>query len=182
MKNKYTIIWLTALMISFCFLTVSSVEADAQTRKKRIVKKTTSQRKTTVKKTANRNNRIPPRQGVTFVIGKTNAGNDPIVSATSQKSVDAKNISLGVINGKAASLIIPAYPPAARAVHASGAVNVQVIIDEAGNVISANAVSGHPLLRQSAEQAARESKFTPTLLSGQPVKVTGIVIYNFAAQ
>jgi hypothetical protein len=49
-------------------------------------------------------------------------------------------------------------------------------------VISASAVSGHPLLRQAAEQAARESKFSPTMLSGQPVKVTGIVVYNFIAQ
>lgn len=89
------------------------------------------------------------------------------------------NISLGVINGKASSLPIPAYPPAARAVNASGAVNVQVTIDEQGNVISAKAVSGHPLLRDAAERAARGAKFTPTLLSKSPVKVNGLIVYNF---
>jgi protein TonB len=90
-----------------------------------------------------------------------------------------KVISGGVVNGKAINLVKPPYPAAARAVRASGAVNVQVTIDERGNVISASAVSGHPLLRAAAVEAARASKFSPTLLSSQPVKVTGVIIYNF---
>jgi len=93
--------------------------------------------------------------------------------------IEGKAISGGVLNGKATSLPKPIYPAAARAVNASGAVNVQVTIDEEGNIISAAAVSGHPLLRQAAEQAARASKFAPTLLQGQPVKVTGVIVYNF---
>ncbi|HSK70714.1 MAG TPA: TonB family protein [Pyrinomonadaceae bacterium] len=91
----------------------------------------------------------------------------------------SKPISGGVVNGKATSLPQPAYPPAARAVRASGAVNVQVLIDENGSVVSANAVSGHPLLRQAAEGAARRARFAPTKLSGQPVKVNGVIVYNF---
>lgn len=90
-----------------------------------------------------------------------------------------KTISGGVVNGKATNLVKPVYPAAAKAVRASGAVNVQVTIDEEGNVISASAVSGHPLLRAAAVVAARESKFSPTMLSGQVVKVTGVVVYNF---
>lgn len=86
-----------------------------------------------------------------------------------------------VLNGKAVKLEKPAYPPAARAVGAQGSVNVKVLIDEEGNVISAEAVSGHPLLQQAAVQAAQQSKFAPTSLSGQPVKVTGIIVYNFVA-
>lgn len=89
-------------------------------------------------------------------------------------------ISGGVLNGKAISLPKPAYPPTARAVGASGKVNVQVTIDEEGNVISAVAVSGHVLLRAAAAAAARASKFSPTKLAGVPVKVTGTIIYNFA--
>jgi periplasmic protein TonB len=61
-------------------------------------------------------------------------------------------------------------------------VTVQVLVDEAGNVISAQAVSGHPLLQSSAVAAARASKFSPTLLSGVPVKVSGVITYNFRAQ
>ncbi len=91
----------------------------------------------------------------------------------------SKPISKGVVNGSAVSLPKPPYPAAARAVRAAGAVNVQVLIDENGNVVSASAVSGHPLLRQAAAQAARSAKFRPTLLSGQPVKVNGVIVYNF---
>jgi TonB family protein len=59
---------------------------------------------------------------------------------------------------------------------------VQVLVDEAGNVIAAHAIAGHPLLQQSAVSAARQAKFSPTRLSGQPVKVNGIIQYNFVAQ
>ena len=91
-------------------------------------------------------------------------------------------ISGGVLNGKAVRLVQPSYPPIARSAHASGQVSVQITIDENGNVISAHAVSGHPLLQAAAVGAARASKFTPTKLSGQPVKVSGVIIYNFVAQ
>ena len=91
-------------------------------------------------------------------------------------------VSKGVINGIAANLPKPAYPSVARAMHAGGEVKVQVLIDERGNVVSANAVSGHPLLRAAAQAAAHQAKFTPTQLSNQPVKVTGVIIYNFVAQ
>lgn len=90
--------------------------------------------------------------------------------------------SLGVVNGMAKNLVKPTYPAAARVVRAEGAVNVQVTIDENGNVVSASAVTGHPLLRQVAENAARASKFNPTLLSNQPVKVTGVIVYKFTNQ
>lgn len=87
--------------------------------------------------------------------------------------------SRGVINGMATSLPKPDYPASAKVVRAQGAVNVQVLIDERGRVISANAVSGHPLLRSAAEAAARGARFTPTLLSDTPVKVSGVIVYNF---
>jgi protein TonB len=87
-----------------------------------------------------------------------------------------------VLNGKAISLPKPAYPPIARQAHASGTVVVQVTIDENGSVISAHAISGHPLLQPVAVAAARGARFSPTKLSGQPVKVTGVITYNFVAQ
>lgn len=90
-----------------------------------------------------------------------------------------KTVSGGVLNGKATSLPKPAYPAAAKAVRAGGAVSVQVLISESGSVISASAVSGHPLLRAAAESAARGARFSPTLLSGQAVKVSGVITYNF---
>ena len=95
------------------------------------------------------------------------------------KKAPPKTISGGVLNGKAVSLPKPAYPAAARAVRASGAVQVQVLIDEEGRVVSASAAGGHPLLQAAAVAAARQARFSPTLLSGQPVKVSGIITYNF---
>jgi TonB family protein len=70
----------------------------------------------------------------------------------------------------------------ARAAHASGTVVVQVLIDEEGNVVAAHAVSGHPLLQAVSVAAAREARFSPTLLAGEPVKVTGVIQYNFVSQ
>jgi periplasmic protein TonB len=91
-------------------------------------------------------------------------------------------ISGGVLNGRAISLPKPPYPAIARQAHASGTVVVQVTIDENGSVISARPVSGHPLLQAVAVAAARQARFSPTKLSGQPVKVTGVITYNFVAQ
>ena len=88
-------------------------------------------------------------------------------------------VSGGVLNGKAISLPRPAYPPAARAAGASGAVVVEVTIDERGKVIEARAVSGHSFLQQAAVQAARHARFTPATLSGEPVKVKGTINYVF---
>lgn len=87
--------------------------------------------------------------------------------------------SEGVINGKATSLPKPVYTAAAKSVGAQGLVQVQVMIDEAGNVVSAKAVSGHPMLRSEAQKAAYNAKFSTTYLSKVPVKVTGIITYNF---
>jgi len=87
--------------------------------------------------------------------------------------------SIGVVNSRATSLPKPQYSAAAIAMHAQGRVDVQVVIDETGKVISASAVSGHPMLRTSAEQAGRNARFTPTLLSNVPIKVTGVITYNF---
>ena len=62
---------------------------------------------------------------------------------------------------------------------ADGQVAVQVVLDEAGNVTSAKATSGNPMLRQSAEAAARQSKFNPVRVNNQAVPASGVVLYNF---
>lgn len=88
-------------------------------------------------------------------------------------------VSKGPLNGYAKSLPKPVYTAAAKAVRAQGSVMVQVIIDERGNVISATAMKGHPMLIAEAEKAARNAKFSPTTLGDVPVKVTGVITYNF---
>jgi TonB family protein len=63
-----------------------------------------------------------------------------------------------------------------------GTVNVQVLVDETGKVISAKAVTGHPFLAREAQKAAFQARFGPTLLGDQPVKVSGMITYNFVLQ
>jgi protein TonB len=159
------------------------------------------------KEISNKASDIPPvRKGVVTMVGSSNSnaiapvapgnGTGQIISAPTRveikdeppppaatpKPTPHAPISGGVLNGKAVHLVTPPYPAIARSAHASGSVQVQVLIDENGNVVSAHAVSGHPLLQAAAVAAARASKFTPTKLSGQPVKVNGVIIYNFVAQ
>jgi TonB family protein len=90
-----------------------------------------------------------------------------------------KPVSKGVLNGSAMSLPTPTYPDTAKRMHAFGVVVVEVVIDENGKIISARALSGPPTLRDAAVQAANHARFSPTKLSGQPVKVTGTINYNF---
>lgn len=150
---------------------------------------------------------IPPvRSGVTTIQGAVSSNaSAPLPSSTGpgtgtvvQTKIDVADppppppppsptpprapISGGVLNGKAVHLVQPPYPAIAKQAHASGTVVVQVVIDENGNVIAAHATSGHPLLQAAAVNAARQSKFSATKLSGQPVKVSGIIQYNFVAQ
>lgn len=106
---------------------------------------------------------------------------DPTPAASPASKPLPKQISGGVLNGKATSLPKPQYPPAAREESASGTVTVQVLVDEDGNVVTASAVSGHPLLRPAAVVAAKEAKFSPVILSGTRVKVSGVIVYNFVA-
>ena len=73
----------------------------------------------------------------------------------------------------------PQYPPIAKAAGAEGTVSVKVTVDEEGNVVAARAVSGHPLLRTAAVDAARATKFKPTVVDGRPVKVSGVISYDF---
>jgi protein TonB len=91
-----------------------------------------------------------------------------------------KPISGGVLNGTAINLPPPSYPDAAKRMRVSGTVTVDVILDETGKVVSATASNGPQILRDAAVQAALKARFSPTKLSGQPVKVSGVINYKFA--
>ncbi len=91
-----------------------------------------------------------------------------------------KPVSGGVLNGTAMYLPPPVYPEAAKRMRTSGLVTVDVVLDETGKVVAANASSGPAILRDAAVQAALKAKFSPTKLSGQPVKVSGVINYKFS--
>jgi TonB family protein len=90
-----------------------------------------------------------------------------------------KVVSKGVITGLATYLPKPLYTEIAKRARAQGSVSIQVLIDESGRVISAKALSGSPFLTVESQKAAMQARFAPTLLSNQPVKVSGIITYNF---
>ncbi len=90
----------------------------------------------------------------------------------------AVTVDCGELCGLVISAQVPTYPPIARSARAHGAVTVQVIVDEEGR-INAAAMSGHPLLRAAAVQAAHRTSFQPKIVDGQAVKFTGVLIYNF---
>lgn len=94
----------------------------------------------------------------------------------------ARPVEGGVINGRAISKPAPPYPLIAKAARAAGTVAVRVVVDERGDVVSAWAASGHPLLQAAAVEAASQAKFTPTTLAGTPVKVAGVITYNFVLE
>ena len=88
-------------------------------------------------------------------------------------------MSSGVLRGNAISLPQPNYPPIAKQIKLQGTVSVQILIDETGKVISAEVVDGHPMFIPETRKAALQARFTPTKLSGVPVKVSGVITYKF---
>jgi len=96
-----------------------------------------------------------------------------------EPTVETVRRSEGVLRGNAITNYVPPYPEIARRSRISGAVQIQVTISEEGRVIEATVLNGNPFLRQAALDAARRWVFSPTRLSGAPVKVQGILTFNF---
>jgi TonB family protein len=84
-----------------------------------------------------------------------------------------------VLDGNAITRVEPIYPPTARMMRAFGMVRVQITISETGSVIDAKAISGHQALRSAAVDAAYKWVFKPTTVNGEPIKVQGVLTFNF---
>jgi TonB family protein len=124
----------------------------------------------------------PPGSPVDVEEDADDAAPDTEEGEEGESPADGSTISGGLLDAKAISKPEPTYPALAKAARASGTVTVRVTADETGHVVSAQAVSGHPLLREAAVQAARQARLSPTLLSGKPVKVSGVLTYNFVLE
>lgn len=119
---------------------------------------------------------VPPPPPVTKAPPKPDPTHTPVVKQGPNK------VSEGVLTGSAIRKVKPAYPQIARAIRAAGAVQVQVTISEEGNVISAVVLNGHPALKAAALEAARQWVFSPTKLSNVPVRVQGVLTFNFTLE
>ena len=134
--------------------------------------------------------RKPPQGGANVSGGSASVNNQEdntefgatTVQANAQQNQNQQNpkqrapIQGGVLNGKAIYFPLPELPAGERA----GVVMVQILVDEQGSVIDAKVVSGPANLHGAAINAARLARFMPTLLAGEPVKVSGTLAYNFA--
>lgn len=97
--------------------------------------------------------------------------------ATNQPAAEPAEV--GSLVGRAAQTVAPTYPQTARAARVSGRVTVFLLVDERGNVEAVRRSEGPELLRRAAEDAARRWKFRPTVINGQPARVTGSIQFNF---
>ena len=73
----------------------------------------------------------------------------------------------------------PKYPAAARRITGARVILVKVEADETGRVTSARMISGEQAFRDASEQAAMSAQLRPTIIAGRPVKVTGVIKYQF---
>lgn len=92
---------------------------------------------------------------------------------------EKKCFDAGVVNKKAKSIPKPLFPKNCRC---AGFVKVEVIIDIlSGEVTNARAISGHPLLRLAAVEAAKKTVFYPSMINSKPFFAKGLLVYDFAA-
>lgn len=99
-------------------------------------------------------------------------------TSTKTAGPSAQVIESGVLNKRALTMPQPVYPDLAKMIRIAGTVSVQVIVNEDGAVVSAEADEGHPLLRDAAVTAARNARFSPPTQNGKPVRLSGILVYD----
>jgi TonB family protein len=91
-------------------------------------------------------------------------------------------VSENALNTRATKRAQPNYPAEAKAAREQGQVQVAITVSESGKVIEANPIAGPEMLRAAAAKAARQWEFTPPTISGDPVKMRGILVFNFTLQ
>ncbi len=101
---------------------------------------------------------------------------------TASAQAGQQRVPGGALQSSAIKKVQPSYPPIAKAAGAEGAVQVQITVNESGEVADAQVVSGHPLLRDPAIAAAKQWVFKPTEIGGQAKKVQGTLTFNFVLQ
>ena len=126
-----------------------------------------------------RNRQIPKFGVITGQVAGNRDVDEEVVKQKRKERLEKFAKLNNILNGEATYLAKPEFPKAAQAARASGVVYVKININESGEIELAQAVSGHPLLRQAATEAAKKAKFKSTLINGKPAKVSGFLIYNF---
>jgi protein TonB len=131
-------------------------------------------------------NRDPAPGSIPNTGGCVTCGTTPRVVTVTEKpptpeppKPTTQHVASQVLNSKLITAPQPIYPRLAKEAHVQGPVNIQILVDEQGRVISAQVMSGNPMLTFAARDAAMRARFTPTTLNGVPVKIQGVITYNF---
>jgi periplasmic protein TonB len=88
-------------------------------------------------------------------------------------------VSSGVVAGNKISGPNPTYPQIAKTARIQGQVVLQATISKQGTIQGLHAISGPPMLYQSAIDAVRQWRYKPYILNGEPVEVETTIDVNF---
>jgi outer membrane biosynthesis protein TonB len=102
----------------------------------------------------------------------------PSPQPSNEKQSDPES-DAGSLNAFATKKVVPKYPPMAIQAGATGLVRVHVIV-EGGKVIAVSRSEGPTLLRQAAEDAARQWTFQSVSIEGRPTRLNGYIEFNFS--
>jgi len=116
-------------------------------------------------------------QGEIFVRPK--AASSEMTAKLDPASLPAVAVENEVLSARVISLPRPTYPAEAREAKVTGAVRVLTTVDEQGNVVEAEAISGSPMLQAAAVAAARQAKFEPLVTNGRPIRTKSVISYSF---
>lgn len=108
---------------------------------------------------------------------KDHVSSEPPPSAA--KPGEPDNSDAGSLNAFATRRVIPRYPPIAKQSGATGLVRVHVMV-EGGKVVAVTGSEGPLLLRQAAEDAARQWTFQAVSIEGRPARLSGYIDFNFS--
>jgi TonB family protein len=88
-------------------------------------------------------------------------------------------VSQGVTGGRLTRKVDPTYPVEARSQHIEGAVKLDALVGEDGNVHEVMITSGPPLLAKAAAQAVKQWHYQPFQLNGRPVSMHNQITIQF---
>src|SRR5262245_17153308 len=123
---------------------------------------------------------VPPVTNDLGLVEEPSALPAPPPPPSTSSTQDFEQVPESDLQGRAITEVKPEYPPNAKKMNATGPVEVEITISEAGLVIEAKAISGHLALRSAAVVAARKWVFKPAILNGAPVRVKSVLTFVFA--
>jgi TonB family protein len=109
----------------------------------------------------------------------TQAKSDAAAATPAPVAKDQTLSDFGLLNAKASRRVLPRYPALAKKAGTVGLVRVHVVVDESGRVVEISGSEGPALLKQVAEDAARQWYFEGIAGPGQSVRFTGYIDFNF---